>query len=275
MRNRHKQLPGMLIIGITIATISLIFVLGSTLLPAEKPTPSPTEWASLPTPSATHNTSPTPTDEDTPIKASPSSTPIIISPQPTQNPCQIRSDWQRYTVNAGDTFSNLAFAARITPEELLRGNCRSSTRLIAGEIIRLPFIPLHPTASMSLTPLPAITLTPGVRPTQSPSDGLCLNPLSVITSPQIGTIISGNQAFFGTAQSDDFFFYKLEIRKEDESTNVDFVTFATSEVPVSDGLLGTLLTEAFSDGEYWIRLVVIDHNFNYLERCSILFTIQN
>ena len=83
------------------------------------------------------------------------------------------------------------------------------------------------------------------------------------------------QEFRGTATRDDFSFYKLEIRQEGYSTPEDFITFYTGDTPVVSGSLGTLLTEAFTNGEYWIRLTVVDSTGNYLERCSILYVIQN
>ena len=81
--------------------------------------------------------------------------------------------------------------------------------------------------------------------------------------------------FYGTANHEAFHSYKLEIRQEGASTNQDFITFYGQETPVIDGLLATLDTSAFPNGEYWIRLVVADVTSNYPERCSILYTILN
>ncbi len=111
--------------------------------------------------------------------------------------------------------------------------------------------------------------------TQTATDGLCRDMNSVITSPAVGAVLRGEQAFYGSAIRQDFSYYKLEIRHEGTTTPADFITFYTGETAVQNGLLGTLLTPAFTDGQYWVRLTVVDATGNYLERCSILYIIDN
>ena len=49
----------------------------------------------------------------------------------------------------------------------------------------------------------------------------------------------------------------------------------TGEQQVNNGVLAELNTLAFENGEYWIRLVVVNDTGNYPERCAILYVIQN
>jgi hypothetical protein len=91
----------------------------------------------------------------------------------------------------------------------------------------------------------------------------------------VGAVLRGAVALYGSARLPNFSFYKLEIRPEGTSTSTGFVTFYTAATQVTSGLLATLDTRAFVDGEYWIRLVVVDTTGNYPERCSILYVFDN
>lgn len=276
----RKELPGFLIFAVALATV-LLFLLLSLSLNAASPKDPSTPITDIGTRTIANTPFPTktllPTLASTDLPDSPTSTrQTAPSPTATAVTCVKRDDWVSYRVNEGDTLSQLALLSGSTVQELLQANCRSLVSLYTGEFLLLPSLPLSPTStpeeeSAEYTP----HAPPSTRPTQSSSDGLCLDPRSVITRPAIGTLLEGEVDFFGTAESPDFSFYKLEIRKEDQSSSEDFITFFTGENEVHDGFLGTLLTEAFPDGEYWIRLVVVDTNYNYLERCSILYTIQN
>ncbi len=139
--------------------------------------------------------------------------------------------------------------------------------------------PTSHSATLPKTPTPAPTETPvptsGPTGTQTATDGACTNPDSIITSPRVGAVLSGLVAFYGTARVPDFSFYKLEIRREGASTSSGFVTFYTGTEQIQHGVLATLDTLAWADGEYWIRLVVVDSTGNYPERCAILYVFDN
>lgn len=276
---KQSQMSGAIILMALLTTIAILLVMSYSLdkIPSpataigentieasstRKPTTEPTLTAPPPD---------TPTAEERPILT----TTVTKTPSATLATCEIRWDWPVYRVVQGDTLSQIALRANTTTTTILMTNCLQSSTIHPGQTLHLPRAPVTVTPVVTLSPTSAVISDQGIRPTQSPSDGLCLDVHSTITNPQVGAILSGNQLFYGTAAGEDFAFYKLEIRKEDESSNVDFVTFFTSYQPVIDGLLGNLLTDAFSNGEYWIRLVVVDTHYNYLERCSILYTIQN
>jgi len=249
-------------------------------------TPALTMGTPIPTGEPSATPSPAQTQAPSPTLPPPTRTPAPT--RPPQTTCQIASGWVTYRVQPGDTLFRIGLAYGLTVDRLLAGNCRSSQSLAAGETLYVPPVtPLatqavaaSPTGTQAGTPATGTPQTPAgptvtQYPTQSPSDGQCWDPQSAITSPPVGATLRGQQSFYGTAVRSDFQYYKLEIRREGSSTPADFITFETRYEQVTNGLLGSLDTTAFEDGEYWIRLVVVESTGNYLERCSILYTIDN
>lgn len=271
-----------------LAALAVLFVVAVTILGgvfltlsdnpaasvAEQPTATPYR---PPTLEATGTPPPMPSETLLPT-LTPTAIPPSITPSPTPEPtatftltpCHIASGWVAYVVQPGDTLFTVGLRYNVTTDQLRVGNCLSSDTLFAGQVIYVPPLPPAPSAT-SQPPAQAL-------PTATPPlgyDGICADTRSIITSPAVGSVLSGVVQFYGTATHPDFQFYKLEIRQEGASTSADFITFVTRYEPVVNGLLGELNTAAFSDGEYWIRLVVVDHTGNYPERCSILYTIDN
>lgn len=199
--------------------------------------------------------------------------------------CVPAEGWVQYTVQPGETLYSIGLRYRATVTTMQRGNCLTSSTISAGQVILVP--PTAPSSGGSAAAAPAPTVAaaiPGnsgstsevvIRPESSNTDGACLNPGSVISSPRVGAVLNGQAAFYGSATDPDFQFYKLEVRQEGASARVDFVTAYTSTQPVSGGLLGTINTAAFPNGEYWVRLMVVDNSGNWVEPCSILFYFQN
>jgi hypothetical protein len=134
-----------------------------------------------------------------------------------------------------------------------------------------------PTPTRTATPVPTATPEPlpRVTPTSTGGDGICSTPDAHFTRPRVGEVLGGVVSFFGTATHPAFSFYKLELRQEGASTSAQFVTFVTAYEPVVNGLLGQVDTRAFPNGEYWVRLVVVDSTGNYPEPCSKLVAFRN
>jgi LysM repeat protein len=257
-----------------------------TATPYRIPTLPPTSTEAIPTrptegpPAVTVVTIPTSTSVARPTLPTPTTT------QAAQ-PCYPHVGWVPYIVQPGDTLFQIGLRYGLTVDALMRGGCLASTQLTAGQLILVPDI--QPSFSPTPSPLqstptvppgsPTITLTATFEPfptnTQTSTDGACTNPNSTITSPQVGEILSGVVRFYGTARARDFAFYKLEIRQEWASTPADFVTFYTGYQQVENGLLAELDTRLWPNGEYWIRLVVVDTTGNYPERCSNLYILNN
>lgn len=232
--------------------------------PSSTPRPAPTRATVQTTPPGTAGLQASATDSLLPATAS-----------ATPQACTIPSHWQPYQVRRGDTVFSIGLLYGLSVNSLLSGNCRSSSSLESGEWIYVPPVTPRPQASQPPMLLPVTTFPPDDHATQTASDGSCLNPNSAITAPPVGARLSGEAVFYGTARKGDFSFYKLEIRQEGYSSAADFMTFYTGVTEVINGQLGTLLTPAFRNGEYWIRLTVVDSTGNYLERCSRLYVIHN
>jgi LysM repeat protein len=98
---------------------------------------------------------------------------VLYLPSPaTPTPCTLSppSDWGVYTVQAGDTLSDLAAARETTTDQVLQVNClTSSDFLIEGQQLYLPVLPT-PTPTESPTPIPPPPLipTPVAQPTTPP-----------------------------------------------------------------------------------------------------------
>jgi LysM repeat protein len=278
-----------------LAGVAVLFVVAATLvggvllalsdspdLAEQEATDTPFSVASQ-TPSVppTHTATPvppTPTEKptDTPLPSA-TNPPPTVTPQPT-TACQVMSSWMPYTVQAGDTLYKIGLRYGVTVDVLQSGNCLWDADLSTGQVI---YVPPGGPAAVSPTQTPVLSgpqaeiTSAGPSPTPSMSDGICTNPSSTITSPGVYEVLSGTVQIRGSATHADFDFYKLEVRQEGYSTSADFATFLTSNTPVVNGVLGELDTSKFSNGEYWLRLVVVDTTSNYPERCSILVVFQN
>jgi len=57
---------------------------------------------------------------------------------PAAAQCQVRTDWGTYVVQRGDSLSQIARANSISLDELIRGNCLSTTTIFAGQTLRVP-----------------------------------------------------------------------------------------------------------------------------------------
>ncbi|MBN1120254.1 MAG: LysM peptidoglycan-binding domain-containing protein [Anaerolineae bacterium] len=277
-----------------LAGIAVLFVIAATLvggvllalsdnpdMAAQQATHTPFStatqtWSPPPTKTATPGPSePTDRPANTPVPSATNPPSTNTSQPPAASSCQIASGWVPYTVQAGETLYKIGLRYGVTVDTLQNGNCMSTTVLSVGDVIYVPPVaPVSPTNTPVLS-VPQATITPGPSPTPSMSDGICTNPSSTITSPGVYEVLSGVVQIRGSATHADFSFYKLEVRQEGYSTSADFATFFMNETPVVNGVLGEIDTSKFSNGEYWLRLVVVDNTSNYPERCSILVVFQN
>lgn len=208
---------------------------------------------------------------------------VTVSPSATAQvtTCTPPTNWVFYRVQSGETLYQIGLRHNLTVDEMMDANCLTTERIDAGDMLRVPSYSPH--ATTAPTRLPTVTAggptlpTPQIGPTgtQSATDGSCTNPDSFIASPNVGDELKGIVAIRGTANLPNFAFYKLEIRREGASTAQNYVTFFTGQERVTNGVLATLNTANYSDGEYWVRLVVVDSTGNYPERCAILYPFNN
>jgi hypothetical protein len=154
-------------------------------------------------------------------------------------------------------------------DELAEANCIVDTaNITAGQILYVPpgsdVTPPPPG-----TPAPGSTAAPGE--VSAPGGVLsfnCDNPTATIVQPAPGTVLSGAFAIYGTATHESFQFYRLQI----SGGGTDSGEFATIDVyrnEVINGQLGTLNAAAFTPGDYWLRLTIVDQSGNYPPECTI------
>jgi hypothetical protein len=73
---------------------------------------------------------------------------------------------------------------------------------------------------------------------------------------------------YGTASHPDFQFYRLQV-SGGGTGGEEFVTLEVYNSPVTNGQLGTVPSDAFVPGDYWLRLTVVDNTGNYLPQCTV------
>jgi len=223
--------------------------------PTATPTETPTATASntatatpTETPSPTITPSNTPTRTDLGILPTPPPSPTPLPPElPTRTPsrCIQPNGWEHYIVQSGNTLFAIALATESTVDELRHVNCIDDIDDIAANDVL--FVPRAPQ-------LPVSTSVPsGVRPGLT-SIG-CTDSRTQITSPIPLQRLSDVFAVFGTAQRENFWYYKIEIRP-DWSDTYNF--FSDSQSQVTNGLIGQVNADIFDGGLHWLRLTVVD-----------------
>lgn len=134
----------------------------------------------------------------------------------------------------------------------------------------VPPTPEVPTETPTETPTPEPP-TPEPQVFASPS---CADARSVISGLGMGQAVSGAVTIGGSATFDNFQYYKLEYAPG-ANAGGGFVYFDGRSVPVEGGALGTLNTAVLPNGEYTIRLTVVDQTGNYAPPCDVSIVIQN
>jgi len=159
---------------------------------------------------------------------------------------------------------------------------------LAGEVLPESMLVTPPAA---VTPLP-VTPTPtlerptrpaGVIPTPplfpplpSPTQPLpapaCSNPQARITSPGMGAKLEGRVEIWGTADIEDFRYYKVEFAAGDSPS--EWAYLGGRREPVSHGLLFVWDVSGLPAGSYTLRLTVVDRTGNYPQPCDLLVIIE-
>ncbi len=251
------------------------------------PPPSPTTTATeTPAPLSTQTIPPsmtlsaTATLTPTPLGILPTPTILLATPiTPTAGAggaCVPPAGWQPYTVRSGENLFRISLRANIPLSQVQAANCiPDPARIAAGQVIYLP--PAFFTAGGSGTGSGSGGQAGGGASTLPVTWG-CSVPTASISAPAPGAILPLSASFSirGTAaQGGDmpFAFYKVEIRREDESV---FHNVAQSTTPVQGpgGLLATINPQAFGPGHYQIVLTVVDITGNYPEPCAIRVTLR-
>jgi YbbR domain-containing protein len=137
---------------------------------------------------------------------------------------------------------------------------------------------LEPMATVTPTPpqptsTPTLTTTPTPIPSPTPTPVLlaeCPDPGARITYPTVNAVLKGTVQILGSAyvngNNTGFDYYKFEFRRKDVS---DWSFLQRFEDPVTEGLLGIWDTSSLPPGDYWLRLVVVRKDGNFIEPCQV------
>jgi hypothetical protein len=130
------------------------------------------------------------------------------------------------------------------------------------------------------TPEPVV-IEPTATPTEAPppaapivAAAACGDARSLITAPGNGQIVGGVVNVSGNATHESFQYYKLEYA-QGAAAGGGFVYFDGGSNQVAGGLLGSLESRALPNGEYTIRLTVVDQTGNFPAPCDVSMAIQN
>jgi hypothetical protein len=113
--------------------------------------------------------------------------------------------------------------------------------------------------------------TPVPTPTIDARIGQCVAGVLEITFPEPADQLLGEVEITGSANVDNFGFYKLEVTPQSQAT---WRTIQAGRIPVQDGVLVTNWdTSTLAPGDYLLRLVVTDANGFLLPDCQVPITI--
>ncbi|MDQ7024508.1 MAG: LysM peptidoglycan-binding domain-containing protein [Anaerolineae bacterium] len=163
----------------------------------------------------------------------------------TPSTCRLPQGWREYRVESGNTLFAIALATGSTVDELRYINCiEDIDNITTDDVIFVPRLPVRPVSTIE---------------SASARQGLnrigCTDSRIQITSPISVQRLSGTFTVYGTADRDDFLYYKIEIRP-DWATIYNF--YLDSSLPVNNGVLGTINAELFDNGLHWILLTVVN-----------------
>lgn len=210
-----------------------------TVTPTPSPTPTRTPTAT-PTPTRTPTVTPTPSPTST-LTSTPTATPTPTLP--ASPGCTPPTGWTTYTVRRGETLSQIASFFGTTIDALQAANCIPNVNNIrAGSVIYVP---------ASLTPTPSSSAPALTR------EG-CTDPGVQITNLEPGQLVNSSFALIGTAYTDYFRYYQIDIRPDGAP---DYSLYSQSTVPVVQGLLGVLEPRTIGSGLFWVRLTVVSDTF--------------
>lgn len=94
----------------------------------------------------------------------PTATPTLI-PTWTPVPCGPPAGWVRYLIQPGDTLHRLSLLLGVSVPQLMNANCLTSTQILAGSYLWVPFLPPPPPPTMApptltWTVIPPVETTP-------------------------------------------------------------------------------------------------------------------
>jgi hypothetical protein len=129
-----------------------------------------------------------------------------------------------------------------------------------------PTLTRRPTQTPEITPTP---LTPTPQPVILPN---CPIDGARLTYPTVNAVLKGTVEIRGSANIDNFDYYKFEFRPEGIS---EWSFVQRFREPVDNGFLGVWDTSALPAGNYRFRLVVVKKDGNYPGPCEVPVIIEH
>ncbi|MHB0857808.1 MAG: hypothetical protein ACYC5M_09580 [Anaerolineae bacterium] len=127
-----------------------------------------------------------------------------------------------------------------------------------------------PTSVPTETP----TVAP-VTPTPAPPPpAACPDPNVRISSPGSNATVSGQIAVTGSADTNGFQFFKIELGGGEDPGSWSVIG-DLHRSPVHDGVLESFNTTAVPNGVYWFSLTVVDQTGNWAPPCRVRVVIEN
>jgi cytoskeletal protein RodZ len=102
----------------------------------------------------------------------------------------------------------------------------------------------------------------------------CPDSRAVIVSPGVNQVVSGVLTVTGTGAHDALDYYKLEFAPGANASD-GFVYFDGRKNAVANGPLGTIDTRNLANGEYTLRITVVDQTGNFPPPCNVPIVVQN
>jgi hypothetical protein len=133
---------------------------------------------------------------------------------------------------------------------------------------------ITPTATRRPRPTPQeLTLEPTDTPIPEVAPPDCPNPGVRITSPGVNAVLKGNVEIQGSANVENFDYYKFEFRSLSVADEWHHVY--TNKQPVSEGVLGYWNVDPLPAGEYLFQLVVVNVTGNYPPPCQVRVSVEH
>lgn len=129
----------------------------------------------------------------------------------------------------------------------------------------------RPTRPAGVIPTPPL-FPPLPSPTQPLPAPACSNPQARITSPGMGAKLEGVVEIRGTADIEDFRYYKVEFAAGDSPS--EWAYLGGGREPVSHGLLFVWDVSGLPAGSYTLLLTVVDRTGNYPQPCDLRVVIE-
>ena len=174
------------------------------------------------------------------------------------------------TYEAFDTFNQAVVTPSTpAPEQLL-----TFTPAALGGPLEVPTQSSEDEFAPIRTPKPSPTAAGTLLPADDPTG--CIADQANIDIPDNGQIITQVESIFGTANIENFGYYRFEIRSVEQGGDFGVIGGAAADYQssVTNGPLGSIVPQNFLEGEYRFRMTVFDTSGVMRAACEITIFIS-